>query len=87
MLGLSRNIRKIGDLIRNCNCCEMSDICCGLGHFWPNPVAGQLPALSDFANKQLEKCKELVKPCQKGIAVDLNQFMEISEKFPIKVGH
>lgn len=84
MLGLSRNIGKTGDLFRYCNCCEMSDICCGLGQFWPNPAAGKLPALSDFANKQLEKCKELVKPCTKGSAVDLNQFMEISEKFPIK---
>lgn len=52
---------------------------------WPNPAAGQLPQLSDFARQQLELCRQLVKPSTKADAVDLNNFMAISESFPAAV--
>lgn len=86
MLGLSHNIRKeLGKLFRNCSCSGMSNMCCNLGDLWPSPVAGDFPALSEFAKEQLKKCRELNKPNTKADSVDLDKFMEISEKFPIEV--
>ncbi|XP_034482551.1 uncharacterized protein LOC117788005 [Drosophila innubila] len=60
----------------------MNDICCDLD-FWPSLDASNFPVLSDFARKQLENCKQVIKPCD---AVDLDKFMEISEQFPAKFG-
>ncbi|XP_017870662.1 PREDICTED: uncharacterized protein LOC108618941 [Drosophila arizonae] len=53
---------------------------------WPNPAAGRLPVLSDFAKQQLVLCKELAKPSQQPDAVDLEAFMSISDRFPIPFG-
>ncbi|KAM8719180.1 hypothetical protein ACLKA7_011829 [Drosophila subpalustris] len=62
----------------------MSNMCCNLGDLWPSPVAKNYAVLSDFAMEQLEKCKELNKPNIIADSVDLDKFMEISERFPIK---
>lgn len=64
---------------------SMSELAANISTVWPNPAAGQLPQLSDFARQQLELCRQLVKPSTKADAVDLNNFMAISESFPAAV--
>ncbi|XP_034119584.1 uncharacterized protein LOC117578270 [Drosophila albomicans] len=57
-----------------------------LSTVWPNPTVvppQQLSQLTPFAKQQLEQCTNLVKPSTKAAAVDLDEFMQISEQFPI----
>lgn len=64
---------------------SMSELAANINAVWPNPAEGQLPQLSDFARQQLELCRQLVKPSAKPEAVNLNNFMALSESFPAAV--
>lgn len=64
---------------------SMSEVSGNVTDFWPNPAAGHLPNLTEFAQQQLALCRDLIKPSTKADAVDLDNFMAISESFPAKV--
>ncbi|KAH8272119.1 hypothetical protein KR044_001356 [Drosophila immigrans] len=79
----TRPVHRLANLLGKCLNNKMSQLSSTV---WPEPDAAPLSKLHPFAKRQLDQCTNVIKPSTKHDAVDLDQFMQLSEQFPIPFG-